>query len=365
LTNRDHKQLTQQFSTWGDKLLQHTDVLHAIQHEQTFRPITVQLAPCEVCDSDCPFCSVAERPLHSFMPFADIEQSLRDLRELGAKSLELTGGGNPLLYRDREAGKTITDVIRCAHDLGYEIGIITNSHDLKRLDPDVHAMVKWVRVSLIMLDEGRTPEDYDFNGFPSERLGFSYIIYDGTESSPRRKRPYAGTTVESIQRIVRLVDLHPQVKFVRIAGNCLIKGNNQVVRDKWRDVIEAMDAHGKVFIKDIGNDDSPFADGCYVGAVRPYIAASPEGDGSYHVYTCTSHVLQKRTYDLDYSLGTTDEIPAIWERMSQSYRLFGYPYEVGCNKGRDWDESCKFCFYRFNNQILHTVAHEMPDKNFA
>ena len=26
-----HKELTQKYSTWGDKLLQHTDVLHSIQ----------------------------------------------------------------------------------------------------------------------------------------------------------------------------------------------------------------------------------------------------------------------------------------------------------------------------------------------
>ncbi|MCB9877269.1 MAG: radical SAM protein [Planctomycetes bacterium] len=365
MTKRDHQQLTQQYSTWGDKLLQHTDVLHAIQNERTFRPITVQLAPCEVCDSDCPFCSVAARPLHSYMPFAAIQQALRDLRALGAKSLELTGGGNPLLYRDRKSGETLNDVIRFAAGLGYEIGVITNSHDLKKLDRSVHALLKWVRVSLIQLDEGREPEDYDFHGFPEERLGFSYIIYDGTDASPRKRRPSAGTTVQSIERMVRLVDLHPKVKFVRIAGNCLIKGNNKAVADKWREVIETLDAHGKMFLKDIGDDDSPFAGGCYVGAIRPYLAASPTGDGSYHVYTCTSHVLQQRTYDLRHSLGTTDQIPAIWARMSESYRLFGFPYQIDGNGGCGWDATCKFCFYRFNNQILHTVAHEMPDKNFA
>ncbi len=362
---RRHQRLTQQYSTWGDKLLQHTDVLHGIQHHQTFRPITVQLAPCEVCDSDCPFCSVAERPLHSFLDFPRIERMLRDFRELGAKSLEITGGGNPLLYRDKQNGRDVNDIVRCAHGLGFQVGIITNSHDLLRLAPDVHPLLQWVRISLIQLDEGRRPEDYDFRGFPVERLGFSYIVYDPTERSPRRERPYAGTTVESIERIVRLVDLHPGVKFVRIAGNCLIKGNNAAVREKWRPVIDAMDRHRKVFVKDIGGDDSPFAEGCYVGAIRPYVAASPDGDGSYHVYTCTSHVLQRRTYDLRHSLGTVEEIPAIWARMDQSYRLHGFPYQVDGNCGRDWDRTCTFCYYRFNNQILHTVAHEMPDKNFA
>ena len=50
-----HKELTQKYSTFGDKLLQHTDVLFKIQNEKTFQPINIQLAPCEMCDSDCPF----------------------------------------------------------------------------------------------------------------------------------------------------------------------------------------------------------------------------------------------------------------------------------------------------------------------
>ena len=107
----NYEEKTQQYSTWGDKLLQHTDVLHAIQVHQTFRPITVQLAPCEVCDSDCPFCSVGGRPLKSYIPFDKIKKLLIDFKNLGAKSVEITGGGNPLLYRDRINNKNINDII--------------------------------------------------------------------------------------------------------------------------------------------------------------------------------------------------------------------------------------------------------------
>jgi hypothetical protein len=75
-----HIALTQKFSTWGDKLLQHTDVLYSIQHDKKFKPITIQLSPCEVCSSGCPFCSVAERPLKSYLPFEKIKQVLRDFQ---------------------------------------------------------------------------------------------------------------------------------------------------------------------------------------------------------------------------------------------------------------------------------------------
>lgn len=358
---------TQQFSTWGDKLLQHTDVLNSIQNEKKFKPITIQLAPTEICNSDCPFCSVAGRPLRSFIPFTKIKKLLQDFKLLGAKSLEITGGGNPLLYRDKDSGETINDVISLAGELGYNIGIITNSHNLKVIDPKNFDVINWIRISLIQLDEGIEPEKYSFNNFPYSKLGFSYIIYDNETGQPdelsRTGRVYTGTTVDTIKRIVKLVNLHPEIKFVRIAGNCLIKGNNQKVKDKYTDIIKELDIQSKFFIKDIGTNDSPFNDGCYVGLIRPYIAPNPHG-GDYQVYLCTSHVLNKRVYDLDYSLGSIDNIISIWEKANERYRLTGVPYEVKNNEGKNWCNSCKYCYYKFNNKLLHSVAQEMPDKDF-
>jgi hypothetical protein len=150
---------------------------------------------------------------------------------------------------------------------------------------------------------------------------------------------------------------------VRIAGNCLIKGNNAVIKDQYKDVVEAVDQHGKFFIKDIGLNDSPFNDGCYVGMIRPYIAPSPIG-GDYMVYTCTSHVLNSRTYDLDYALCKVEDIVPAWKEMNEKFAQDGYPYEVKGNGGQNWCDTCRFCFYKNNNQLLHTVSQEMPDKNF-
>lgn len=356
---------TQLYSTWGDKLLQHTDVLYSIQNNKIFKPVTVQLSLCETCDSDCPFCSVAGRPLKSYLPFQQVKSILEDFKHLGAKSLEITGGGNPLLYRDKTEKKTINDVVTYAKSLGYDIGIITNSEKLERhLDPQVYNSINWIRVSLIKLDEGVKPEEYDFGSFPITKLGLSYIIYDGTGDLPdpmsRTKKPYQGTTVKTIENIAKLLQINPDIKFVRIAGNCLIKGNNAIVRDRYADVIKSIDIHDKFFIKDIGYDDGPYSQGCYIGAIRPYIAPHPEG-GDYQVYICTSHVLNHRNYDLKYSLGSVKDIIQIWNTMNINYSTTGKPYSIGT---KSWEKECKFCYYKFNNKLLHTVANEMPDRNF-
>lgn len=360
---------TQKYSSWGDKLLQHTDVLYDLQVNSRIKPITIQLAPCEICDSDCPFCSVAARPLKSYMPFDQIVRMLTQFRQLGAKSVEITGGGNPLLYRDRNEKKDINDIIKAAYDLGFKVGIITNSENLGRhIKAEVHDMIDWIRISLIKLDEGKTPEDYDFGGFPEDKLGFSYIIYDGTGGVPdelsRTNKPYAGTTAESIEKIVKLVKLHDGIKFVRIAGNCLIKGNNAAIREQYTDVLDALDEHDKFFIKDIGEDDGPFDEGCYIGGIRPYIAPHPDG-GDYQIYICTSHVLNDRVYDLDYSLGSVDDVVDIWMKMGANLATGLPPYQVRHSSEEGWCSTCKYCYYKFNNKLLHTVVNEMPDKDFA
>lgn len=280
-----------------------------------------------------------------------------------------TGGGNPMLYRDKSSIPTrnLNDVIDVAYDLGFNIGIITNSHKFKPfLTPERYEKIDWLRISLIKLDEGVEPEQFDLNGFPEDKLGFSYIIYETggvTDELSRTGRAYVGTTPETIEKIARMVQLYPGAKFVRLAGNCLIKGNNAAVRDHWKPIVDKVDELEKFFIKDIGFDDDPFNDGCYVGAIRPYVAPNPHGD-DYQIYICTSHVLNQRTYDLDYSLGSIDDVLGIWDRMSKSYAEKGYPYEIKCNAGKEWKKDCKFCYYKFNNKLLHTVAQDMPDRNF-
>lgn len=366
-----YEEKTQKYSTWGDKYLQHTDVLYSIQYEDTFKPINIQLALCEVCDSDCPFCSVAGRPLKSYIPWPKLTKMLSDFKSMGAKAVEITGGGNPMLYRDREHNKNINDVVEYCGMLGYDIGIITNSEKIERhLKPEMFECVNWIRISLIKLDESKNPEDYDFGSFPRDRIGLSYIIYDNETGQPdelsRTNRVYEGTTEETIRKIAKLIELNPEVKFCRIAGNALVDGYQEEVQRKWRPVLQEIDNHSKFFIKDIWDNCKAFEDGCYVGLTRPYIAPHPNG-GDYQVYMCTSHVLEDRTYKLEFSLGSIDNVIDIWDRCNLNYAKTGYPYEVRDNKGSNWNKSCGTCLYYNNNRLLHTVAQQMDenDRNFA
>ena len=88
-----------------------------------------------------------------------IKKILDDFKFLGAKSVEITGGGEPMLYRDRETNEDINSIIEYAYKLGYEIGMITNTGKLNKLKKENFSKLKWLRISLIKLDEGFNPED--------------------------------------------------------------------------------------------------------------------------------------------------------------------------------------------------------------
>ena len=336
--------LVRDYSASAEKLLAQPELLGQASAGGGLRPVTVQVAPTEACDSECPFCSVSGRPKASRLPFSWYGQLCRDFRLLGAKSVELTGGGNPLLYRDLKAD--VNDLVRVASRRGLKVGIITNAHTLGRLRRDVHGLVSWVRVSLIKLDEGVSPADYDLAGFPEEKVGWSYITYDGMPAG-------------SLDRVREVAGRFPRSKFVRVAGDCTRKGANA---EAARRVPLAV-LPGRGFVKDTGDD--PHDGFCGVGLVRPYVAPHPAGDGRYLVYTCTSHVLEKRTYDPAYALCEVKDIPAAWEAMNGRLRQHGFPYEVRGNGGRGWSATCKHCFYAGHNRLLDALVHPPPDADFA
>lgn len=328
------KSLTQQFSTWGDKLLQHCDVLHDAQSNRIIRPITIQIAPTEACDSQCPFCSVGNRP-RGIIPFDEIRSGLRQFKWLGAKSLEITGGGNPLLYRDGD--KRINDVITEAHCLGYKIGVITNSENPSSwITKEAAEFVQWLRVSLAKLDEKCMAEDYDLSGFEN-KVALSYIIH-------------ANTSERTVSQIANVVENWPSVKFVRVAPDCTTD-DALTIEQRWGDLVKKHDPNGKWFIKDIGGNYHPYQGGCWVGMVRPYWTSTG-------VYICTSHVLKTRKYEPEWRLCFAHEIESKWADMNKRLKEGNHPYDIDISK-------CWHCYYYNNNQLLDTVLNRLPDWEFA
>lgn len=331
---KNYEEQTQKYSTFGDKLLQHPLRLARIKIKKEWRPITVQLCPTAICDFNCEFCSVKNRDRSLFLPWKWIKKGLKDFKDLGAKGLEISGGGNPLLYPE------INRLIIYAADLGYDIGIISNSPNPGRyLSEAAVERIKWYRSSLSGFDNNIPNLKYDFSIIPEGKLGFSYIVN-------------SKTTIEKLKKIVQLVKERPDVKFVRVAPNCLEADAIKNFKDKWGDIIDKLDTTGKFFIKEIGDNYKPYPNFCGVGLVRPYCAE----DG--YVYICSSFVLENRKLEPQYRLGHLSQIKKIYRDANREHKLKGIPYKIDIN-------DCMHCFYANNNKLLESITKELPDKNFA
>ena len=68
---------------------------------------------------------------------------MEQLRDFGVKGVNFTGGGEPTLY------KRFADITRHAHELGLEIGLISNGSFFQRLPmEEILEMFLWIRISL-------------------------------------------------------------------------------------------------------------------------------------------------------------------------------------------------------------------------
>lgn len=319
----------------GDKMLQHCEVLNSIQNKKKWKPVTFQLVPTAACDFNCSFCSVRNRDKTKSLPFKWIVKALKDFKKLGAKALEITGGGSPLLY------PKINEIIGLAYKLGYDIGIISNSmNPAKYLSKESAEKLTWYRASLSAWEN--LPDEkikYDFSIIPHGRLSFSYIIN-------------AQTTKKTLENIAELVRKRPDVKFVRIAPDCLDKDLIRNFKKRWYGVIEEIDPQEKFFFKEISGNYTPYKDFCAVGMIRPYVCE----DGN--IYACSSFLLRNRRLEPEWIIGHILDVKGMYRRCNKLFKEKGIPYEVPIDK-------CYHCLLCNNNKFLHTVVREMCDKNFA
>ena len=327
---------SQEHSTLGDKMLQHCEVLDSIQNKKKWKPITFQLCPTGYCNFNCSFCSVANRDKTISIPFKQIKKALKDFRKLGAKSVEITGGGNPLLY------PWINEVIDLAHKLGFDIGIICNSiNPGKYLTKESAQKLTWYRCSISA--HHNIPEftykQYDLSVIPEGVLSFSYIINKET-------------TKEILADIIELVKTRPDAKFVRIAPDYLEDEMIDTFKSKWAPMVEELDKEGKFFFKELIGGCTPYKEFCGIGMIRPYVCE----DG--YVYICSSFVLRNRKLEPEWRLGHITDIKGIYKRANKLFKETGYPYKAPI-------DMCVKCLLPNNNKFLNTIVREMSDKNFA
>jgi hypothetical protein len=243
----DKPELDTSFTSTGAKLFHHQEAMQALRDGKGM-PISCWVAPTDVCNAKCSFCSVGER-VGDVLRFSQIEEFLGQLVPLGLKSVTFSGGGNPLIYKCKETGKGINDLIELAHDhFGLEVAMITNGMPLvtyqggrrswRNLKPENLDKLTWCRVSMAGLDHNHKEQEVFVPDFDQTKtaLGFSWIMSDSYEepthkhgwvSTPEDVKTPGGKFISAEERlpwieaeIKKYVEKH-KPRYVRLLTNCL------------------------------------------------------------------------------------------------------------------------------------------------
>lgn len=249
-------ELDTSFTSTGLKLWHHQSAMESLRNGKGM-PISCWVAPTDVCNARCSFCSVGERVGDS-LKFSQITGFLDQLIPLGLKSVTFSGGGNPLIYKCKETGKGLEDCIRYAHGNGLEVALITNGMPLtdwkmpvgsfgplyrkswKTLSPEALDMLTWCRISMAGLDANHKEQEVYVPDFDQSKttLGFSWIFSDSYEE-PSHKHGWVSTpedikTEMENRKVVYALDRLPWIEqevrkyvekynpgYVRLLCNCL------------------------------------------------------------------------------------------------------------------------------------------------
>jgi len=138
------------------KFVHMLDELKKVKQGKIVSPVNLQIDPTNYCNNNCRWCYyTTHKHLKEFSKTDQIDTDLaisiiRQFADLGGKSVEFTGGGEPLLH------KGFKEMSQAARESGLERALVTNG---RLLSPKIVDEVKdysWVRVSV----NASTPEMY-------------------------------------------------------------------------------------------------------------------------------------------------------------------------------------------------------------
>jgi MoaA/NifB/PqqE/SkfB family radical SAM enzyme len=168
------------------KILAHSEKLFELCNQPIVAPICCEIDLADgFCNNKCRHCffGTNEKAIPVLLDTLRAKTLLVELKALGVKAIEFSGGGEPTTHPD------IKEIITYCYNLGFDLGIVTNGYLLDRLEGCYH-MFTFIRVSV----DAASPETYAKvhgvnyfdkvienlkkvkNGGNADRLGIGYLI---------------------------------------------------------------------------------------------------------------------------------------------------------------------------------------------
>jgi len=127
--------------------------LDAVKRDIIIPPISIRIKPTNRCNHNCFYCSTPERAkyvdgtldtfnVRDYIPWDIMKDLLEDIKVMEVKSVILSGGGEPLLY------KYIIPCLELIKEYNINLALITNGQLLEGQIAELLKDSKWIRISL-------------------------------------------------------------------------------------------------------------------------------------------------------------------------------------------------------------------------
>lgn len=299
------------FTSTGMKLFRHPELLSSWQQGHPI-PHSLQVALTEKCNLHCEFCSVRNRDGRFEFDYDDLISATDGFIGLGTKTIEITGGGEPLCYPHFDR------YVKFLKKVGMKIGLITNGISIN----DHPLPFEWIRISANVYDYLGKIDIPKFDG----TLGFSYVLTEGISS--------IGTLRE-----IKEIAIKNNIQYIRLVRDCL---SENCIEDEHLEIAAEMVGSPVFFQK----KEFKTPRNCYWGYFKPFLY--PDG----YVYPCSSIVLNPDAYKSfheSYRICHWTEIGNIWKFK---------PFSLTNT------EKCSRCVFTKQNEILEYSLNIQQHEDF-
>lgn len=306
------------------KLYKHLDNLSLLQ-KGIVVPIMVHIIPTHRCQMNCVFCCFKNRKNRKRdLPLSKLISGITNFYNLGTRSVEFTGGGDPTLY------PYINEALKWIHTRDMNVGFITNTVDsqlVKHWD-----YCNWVRVSLNTLDYHD-----DMNIGPIRDSG-TYIsaCYIWNEKS----------TLKGFKKVVEFA--RKEKIICRVAPDC-IKPSNEINEsvEVLKEIFKEYKGDKYIFLSDFNiTTGRPNLD-CRIHMIKPCFYL----DG--YVYSCPSSEL---AYEHNHCVPTSIRVCRYDEIID---------FYMGDEALKAIERKCSYCKYAKQQIVLDEILTETTFNEFA
>lgn len=322
------------FTSNVSRLTKHLDKLSNIQAGKPSSPVMIHMSLTNRCNLECDYCCYGLRDLKLELNFDRAESAIKQFSKLGTKGLELTGGGDPSMYR------RLDDVVKAGVDNGMDVGLITNGIKLDRFK-NLYSNLQWMRISLHGLNFPQLPF--------TEKMG-------ATATKARMENPNIDIssvyiwTKNSEKTLEEVVSFTDQYQIPTRLTPDLTLGNQNI--DEMMPYVGAQLQKYKdegraeyLFLSDFNVNTNRYHDRCYMHLVKPFVFT----DG--WVYDCPSLALSpdnKLNVNDKFRVTTIESISEFYSKPSNHRNL-----------------DCDFCKYSFQNHFIDDLKKPLKHNNFA